>query len=127
MRHGRRTRKGQFKRTLEQEAAKDHEVVSIAVLRLHDLHRLDLGALHPDGRGGFASRGVGIVIVELLEPEGVDEIAFFVVGRLFAQREFGRGFLEVVVLFTGGENAFFFCVGGSQRADWDGFFGFGIK
>lgn len=87
--------------------------MSISILRLHDLDRLDLCALHPDGRGGFARGGVGIVVVELLKPERVDQVALLVVGRLFAQREFGAGFFEVVVLFARGEESLFGCRDGA--------------
>ena len=127
MRHGRRARERQLESRLEQEAAEDHKVVAVAVLRLHDLHGLDLGRGHPEGGGGLARRGVRIVVVELLEPEGVDEVALLVVGRLLAEGELGAGFLEVVVLLADGEDAFFFWAGGPKGADRDGFFGLGVE
>lgn len=53
----------------------------------HDLDALDLGAVHPDCGSGFACRGVGIVIVDLLEPQCVDQITLLIIGRLFPQSE----------------------------------------
>lgn len=60
MRDGRCAGEGQFEGGFEQEAAEDHEVVSVAVLRLHDLHGLDRAVAH--ARAGFGEErgGVGI-------------------------------------------------------------------
>lgn len=68
MGHGGSASESQLKRALEEESTEDHKVVTVSVLRLHDLDALNLGAFHPYSCGRFASRCVGVVVVDLLEP-----------------------------------------------------------
>lgn len=91
----------QLKGLLEQEAAEDHRLVAVAVLRLHDRGRLEFRRGHGVDVGGAAG-GVGWVVVgELAEPDGVDEGRFARVGR---RGEEGGG----------GESFFGFGAGGAE-------------
>jgi hypothetical protein len=74
MRKSRRSRKRQFKRLLQQKPAKDHEVVSISVLGLHDGGCLEARGVHEVRVVWHAEFVVGIVILELFLPEGMDEV-----------------------------------------------------
>ena len=50
----------EFEGLFEQEAAEDHEVVPVAVLRLHYLGGIDAGGGHIEGVLGFAGGEVGV-------------------------------------------------------------------
>lgn len=51
---------GEFEGGFEEVAAEDHEVVAVAVLRLHDLGGGERGAGHVVGVRGFAEGIVGV-------------------------------------------------------------------
>ena len=50
----------EFEGLFEEEAAEDHEVVSVAVLGLHYLGGIDAGGGHVESVLGFAGREVGV-------------------------------------------------------------------
>ena len=47
----------------------------------------------------------------------MDQVAFFIVGRLLAERLGGKGFFEVVVCLALGEEAFFSWRGGLEGSN----------
>lgn len=78
----------QLERVLQQEAAEDHEVVAVAVLRLHDGGRLQARRVHEVRVVGLAQGIPRVVVLQLLLPEGVDEVGFQVVGRVLDEGGF---------------------------------------
>jgi len=60
MRDCRGAGEGKLEGGLEEESTEDHEIVAVAVLRLHYLDGLYAGGVHPEGIVWFTCCGVGI-------------------------------------------------------------------
>lgn len=58
----------------EEEATKDHEVVSVSVLWLHDGGSGQTSLLHLEDVVGLAHRIGGVMVLQLLLPHGVNEV-----------------------------------------------------
>ena len=98
---------GEFEGGFEQETAKDHEVVPVAVLRLHDLGAVDGGFGH-GGRVGRALERVGLVGVgEAVGPHLVDQGGLGGVGRGLHYVGLSEGLFVFVVGFAAGEQGAF--------------------
>lgn len=75
----------QLEGLLQKKATKDHKVVAVAVLGLHDVCRGQACLVHEEDVIGLAQGVVGIVVLQLALPHCVDEVGFLVVGSLFQQ------------------------------------------
>lgn len=117
MGEGRGAGKRQLKRLFQQKPAKYHKVVSIAELGLHDCRRAQDGRIHEVRVVWFSGRGGRVVVLQLLLPEGVDEVGFCVVGRGFYEGGLFLGFAEFGVAFAEGVEPFFFGGGGYEGVD----------
>ena len=69
----------QFERLLQQEAAEDLELMSVAILRRHDGCGAESRRFHEVHIRRLAQGVIRIVILKLALPNRVDELAFFVV------------------------------------------------
>lgn len=58
----------------------------VAELWLHDVGRLQPGGVHEVNIVGLANWIVGIVVLELAKPYGVDQVALFIVWSVFQKR-----------------------------------------
>lgn len=112
---------GELKGLLQEKTTEDHEVVSVAVLRLHYLGSVDAGFVHECYVFGLADGDIRVcrdqlrqvttsktwnghtVILQLLEPHGMNEIALLVIRCLLSQCCFGQSLLLGRVLLAQGE------------------------
>lgn len=99
---------GELERLLQKEATEDHEVVAVAVLGLHDGGRLEARFVHVVDVVRSAEVIVGVVVLQLLLPECMDEVRLEVIGcvfdkggffALFADLGVARAELEAASLF----------------------------
>ena len=100
MGEGGSTAKCKLKRLLEQKTTEDHEVMSIAVLGLHDLRRLHHRAAHVDNVIGPVGGNIGVMVLQLPEPHGMNQVALFIVGCLPPQCFLDNGLFSIVILLA---------------------------
>jgi hypothetical protein len=86
----------------QEETTKDHEVVAVAELRLHDRRSLYLRSVHEVCIVGFACLIVRVVVLQLLLPEGVDQIAFEIVRGMLNERSLVSFFPNLGATFPQG-------------------------
>lgn len=92
---------GQLEGLLEVEAAEDHGLMAVAVLRLHDARRRQHRPGHGDHVGGLALLLGRVVVGELAQPDLVDQGRLGVVGLRLEEGRLERLALRERLLLAG--------------------------
>lgn len=110
----------ELERGFEQEAAEDHEAVSVAVLRLHDARRLQARCRHAQRASRRAPRVAWVVVREGAVPQPVAERRFRGVGGCGEQGGAREGFLGDGARRAAREEGVFVRRGGRDGGDGHG-------